>query len=58
MLSRLRIFSTPPFFDSDIRVENFLENTQKFYDGGARLDIYVIELYCFINAVGLCIQIE
>jgi hypothetical protein len=31
----LTIFSTPPFSDSDIWVENFLENTQKFYDGGA-----------------------
>jgi hypothetical protein len=39
MLSRLRIFSTSPFSDSDIWVENFLENTctQKFYDGGVRL---------------------
>jgi hypothetical protein len=27
---------TPPFSDSDIWVENFLENTQRFYDGGAR----------------------
>ena len=35
MLSMSRIFSTPPFSDSDIWVENFLENTQKFYDGGA-----------------------
>jgi hypothetical protein len=35
MLSRLRIFLTPPTSDSYIRVENFLENTQKFYDGGA-----------------------
>jgi hypothetical protein len=29
-------FSAPPFSDSDIRVENFLENAQKFYDIGAR----------------------
>jgi hypothetical protein len=36
MLSMSRIFSTPPFSDSDIWVENFLENTQKFYDDGAR----------------------
>jgi hypothetical protein len=36
MLSRSRIFPTPPFSDSDNWVENFLENTQKFYDGGAR----------------------
>jgi hypothetical protein len=35
MLSRSRIFPTPPFSDSDIWVENFLENAQKFYDGGA-----------------------
>jgi hypothetical protein len=36
MFSKLWIFSTSPFQDSDIWVENFLENTQKFYDGGAR----------------------
>jgi hypothetical protein len=35
MLSMSRIFPAPPFSDSDIWVENFLENTQKFYDGGA-----------------------
>jgi hypothetical protein len=34
MLSRSRIFPTPPFSDLDIWVENFLENTQKFSDGG------------------------
>jgi hypothetical protein len=32
---KLRNFSAPPFSDSDIRVENFLENTPKFYDIGA-----------------------
>jgi hypothetical protein len=36
MLSRSRIFPTLPFSDLDIWVENFLENTQKFYDSGAR----------------------
>jgi hypothetical protein len=30
-----RIFPTPLFSHSDILVENFLEDTQKFYDGGA-----------------------
>jgi hypothetical protein len=35
MLSMSRIFPTPPFPDSDIFVENFVENAQKFYDGGA-----------------------
>jgi hypothetical protein len=32
---RLRKFSALPFSDSDIKVENFLENAQKFYDIGA-----------------------
>jgi hypothetical protein len=36
MLSRSRIFPTLPFSDLNIWVENFLENTQKFYDGEAR----------------------
>jgi hypothetical protein len=38
-LYRLRISSAPLFSDSDIRVENPLENTQTFYDGGARTDL-------------------
>jgi hypothetical protein len=42
MLSRLRIFPTPPFSDSDILVENFLENTQKFYDGGAWTPVLLV----------------
>jgi hypothetical protein len=33
---RLKKFSAPPVLDLDIRVENFLENAQKFYDIGAR----------------------
>jgi hypothetical protein len=37
MLSMSRIFSTQPFSDSDTGFENSLENTQKFYDGGAWL---------------------
>jgi hypothetical protein len=32
---RLQKLSAPPFSDSNIWVENFLENTQKFYDIGA-----------------------
>jgi hypothetical protein len=37
LFSRLWIFFASPFIDSNISVENLLENTQKFYDGGARL---------------------
>jgi hypothetical protein len=34
-MHRLRKFSAAAFSDSDIWVENFLKNTQKFYDIGA-----------------------
>jgi hypothetical protein len=51
MLSRSRIFPTPPFFDLDIWVENFFENTQKFYDGGARSLRTLFVLICYL--VGL-----
>jgi hypothetical protein len=36
MFSRLRIFLAPLSSDSDILVENFLGNIQKFYDDGAK----------------------
>jgi hypothetical protein len=42
---RLRKFSAPSFSDSDIWVENFLKNTQKIYDIGAR--DYLIVLLSF-----------
>jgi hypothetical protein len=35
-MCRLKKFLAPPVSDSDMRVENFLENAQKFYDIGAR----------------------
>jgi hypothetical protein len=49
MLLRLRIFPTPPLSDSDIWVENFLENTQTFYDDGARTLNFSMEI-CFQSA--------
>jgi hypothetical protein len=41
IISRVSIYSVPSISDSDIWVEISLENTQNFYDGGARCTIEI-----------------